>query len=132
VVDGARLWRAGAATVLVVDRPRPDRLLAGLRARRLRRVDVLVLRRPGPMADRSVQPLLERLAVGVVVAPGGSRLAGATTAVAGMTARAGELTVSIDDARAPLAVHVARLGRSPPPTISRESTSDRGSRDPGP
>jgi competence protein ComEC len=45
VVRGARLWQAGAVSVVELDRASPAALLAALRRWRVRRIDVLVLAR---------------------------------------------------------------------------------------
>jgi hypothetical protein len=45
VVRGARLWQAGAVSVVELDRASPAALLVALRRWRVRRIDVLVLAR---------------------------------------------------------------------------------------
>jgi competence protein ComEC len=83
-VGGAELWRGrgpGAATVLVVPGDaRADGVLAGLRVRGVERVDLVVLRSPGPAAAGVLSVVRERVAVVSAWAPEGSPAADATTA----------------------------------------------------
>lgn len=56
----ARLWRQGAATVLVVGRPRPGPLLGALRAAGVRRLTVVALTSPSPSARAGLEAVLAR------------------------------------------------------------------------
>jgi hypothetical protein len=86
VVTGARLWRSGGATVLVVDQPRPDRLLAALRAGNVTRISVLVAARAGSRTAQAIGPVRNRIAVDAVVTP---------AAPTGTTVTAGPFTVVV-------------------------------------
>jgi competence protein ComEC len=71
IAGGPHLWRADGATVLVADgSARPDRVLAGLRAAGVRRIDAVVMERGSPAA-RALDPVLERFPPRTVLsAPG--------------------------------------------------------------
>ena len=114
MVPGARLWRAAGASVLVVDdlRASPEALLSTLHQADVRRVDVLVVTRPGTAAAGDVRPLLSRFKPRLVLAPAGHRLPGdVVVPPAGSEVTAGGLTLRLveDDRR--LAVSVHRAGR---------------------
>ena len=99
VVPGARLWRAGGASVLVVDdlRALPEALLSGLHLADVRRLDVLVVTRPGVAAARDVDALLNRFPPRLVLAPAGNRLPGEVTVPApGSQVGAGGLVITLD------------------------------------
>jgi competence protein ComEC len=78
VVTGARLWRDGPSTVLVVDdlRASPEALLSSLHLHDVRRVAVLVVTRPGRAAAADVAALLRRFPPQLVLGPEGHRLPG--------------------------------------------------------
>jgi hypothetical protein len=59
---------------------RADGVLAGLRVRGVERVDLVVLRSPGPAAAGVLSVVRQRVAVGSAWAPEGSPAADATTA----------------------------------------------------
>ncbi|MDP9069684.1 MAG: hypothetical protein M3N68_00045, partial [Actinomycetota bacterium] len=109
-----RLWRSAGATVLVVDdlEAAPDRLLSGLRSASVRRLDVMVVARPGVASARDVEPTLRRFRPRLVLAPPGNRLAGAVVPTAGTTVAAGPLAVAVDAAAPRLGVRVSP--RAPP------------------
>jgi hypothetical protein len=86
IVSGARLWRAGGVTVLVVDRPRPDRLLAALRAGNVTRISVLVEMRSGSSTAQAIEPVRNRIAIDAEVTP---------TVAPGTTIRAGPFIVVV-------------------------------------
>ncbi len=89
---GARLWRRGGATVVVVDGARrPADLLAGLHDADVTHVDVVVVCRPGPGATAVVGPLLRRFPPRLLLTPAGSTLPGATVAAAGESVGVGPL-----------------------------------------
>ena len=112
VAPGARLWRDGGATVLVVDGARsPAAILAGLRDAAVRRLDAIVVGRPGSGAAGVVEPAVHRYGPAVVLAPAGSPLPGATAPEKGTLVRLGSLTVTIVHDRPRLEVEVSR----PPP-----------------
>jgi len=114
VAPGARVWRGGGATVLVVDdlEASPDRLLSGLRAASVRRLDVVVVARPGITAARAVEPTLRRFRPGLLLAPPGHRLVGAVVPAVGSSVAAGPLSVAVDAAAPRLEVRVSP--RAPP------------------
>jgi competence protein ComEC len=118
VVAGARLWRAGGASVLVVDdlRASPEALLSALHLADVRRLDVLVVARPGLTAARDVDALLRRFRPRLVLAPAGNRLRGAVTVPApGSAVVVGGLTLQLQKVDRRLAAQVVRLsGRAPP------------------
>ena len=67
---GATLWRRGGACVVVLDgRARDDAVLAGLRAERVPRVDVVIVRTSARSAGEVVSTLRERWPDVVVLAP---------------------------------------------------------------
>lgn len=111
VVAGARLWRAAGASVLVVDdlRASPEALLWSLHQAGVRRVDVLVVTRPGTAAAADVRPVLSRFTPRLVVAPAGHRLPGdVLVPPAGSQVAAGGLAVRFEDDDRRLAVSVSR------------------------
>jgi hypothetical protein len=71
LVPGARLWRHGGASVIVVDdlRASPEALLSSLHLADVRTVDVLVVLRPGSAAASDVDALLRRFPPRLVLAP---------------------------------------------------------------
>ncbi|HLM28823.1 MAG TPA: hypothetical protein VK360_02785, partial [Acidimicrobiales bacterium] len=84
---GAMLWRAGGAGVLVVDgRAGDDRVLAGLRQRRVGRVDVVVLRTPARRAAEVAGTVRRRWADVVVLTPVGAAASSAAPGAGGETA----------------------------------------------
>jgi ComEC/Rec2-related protein len=101
VVPGARLWRAGGATVLVIDHPRPDRLLGALRAGGVTRLTVLVARSTGTRTAQVVEPLLHRLHVDAMLEPG---------VPAGSTIRAGPYVITVKATRPKLDVTIEAPG----------------------
>jgi hypothetical protein len=86
IVSGARLWRSGGTTVLIVDQPRPDRLLAALRAASVTRISVLVEAGSGSRTAQAIAPVRSRIAVDAVVT---------STVAPGTTIRAGPFTVVV-------------------------------------
>jgi competence protein ComEC len=112
LATGARLWRRGGATVVVVDGARrAGDLLAGLHAADVRRVDVVVVCRPGPGAVAVVAPLLHRFPPRLLLAPAGSTLAGAVVATAGQSFGVGPLALTVDAVDPRLVVRVTPAGR---------------------
>jgi competence protein ComEC len=118
LVTGVSLWRRGGATVMVVDGApaAPGRLLTALHRADVRRLDVVVATRPGVATARGLEPVLRRLPVGAVVAPAGSRLAGAVVPAEGSRMSVGPLAVDVDSTSPRLAVRVgpAQSARGPP------------------
>jgi ComEC/Rec2-related protein len=115
LVGGARLWRGGGASVVVVDdlKASPAALLSSLHNADVRALDVLVVTRPGPAASSDVDALLRRFPPRLLVAPAGNRLPG-TVAVppAGSSVAAGALVVTFGTDGPRLTVTVAvRSGR---------------------
>ncbi|MEA2902518.1 MAG: competence protein ComEC [Actinomycetota bacterium] len=115
LVAGVHLWRRGGTTVLVVDgsTTTPGRLMSALHNLDVRRLDVVVMARPGIAAARWIEPVLRRFPAGVLLAPPGHRLAGAIVPAGGSRLVAGPLAVEIDTISPALAVRVTGA-RSPP------------------
>ena len=116
VVPGARLWRAGGASVLVVDdlRASPEALLSGLHLADVRRLDVLVVARPGVAAARDVDALLRRFPPRLVLAPAGNRLPGEVTVPAPASeVAAGDLVITLDVDGRRLAATIRNSPRGP-------------------
>jgi hypothetical protein len=110
LVAGARLWRGGGASVVVVDdlKASPAALLSSLHNADVRTLDVLVVTRPGPAASSDVDALLRRFPPRLLVAPAGNRLPG-TVAVPppGSSVAAGALVVTFDTDGPRLTVTIA-------------------------
>ncbi|HEX2273933.1 MAG TPA: ComEC/Rec2 family competence protein [Acidimicrobiales bacterium] len=109
VAPGARVWRGGGATVVVVDGTRsPAALLSGLRTAAVRRLDALVVARPGRGTAGVVEPAVHRYEPSLVLVPAGSPLPRATVPAAGTLVRLGSLTVTVVRAAPRLEVEVKR------------------------
>jgi len=111
VVPGALLWRSAGASVLVVDdlRASPEALLSSLHQADVRRVDVLVVTRPGAAAATDVRALLNRFPPRLVLAPAGHRLPGEVVVPPpGSEVAAGGLVLTLDHDDRRLAVSVSR------------------------
>jgi len=106
---GATLWRAGTATVLVLDGAQgdPGRLMSQLHLAGVRDLDVLIASRPGSREAASAETVQRRYAARLVLAPPKSRLLGATVPPPGSRLVLGELTVAIDHAGDGLVATVA-------------------------
>lgn len=120
VVPGARLWRGGGASVLVVDdlRASPEALLSALHQADVRRIDVLVVARPGVAAATDVDALLRRFPPRLVLAPAGNRLPGEVTVPpVGSEVGAGGLVVTFDTDGPRLVVSVRSSSSSARVTI---------------
>ena len=118
LVPGARLWRDGGASVLVVDdlRASPESLLSSLHQSDVRRVDVLVVTRPGVAAASDVRALLGRFPPRLVLAPAGHRLAGdVVVPPRGSEVVTGGLLVRFENDDRRLAVSVSRSESAPHP-----------------
>jgi competence protein ComEC len=127
VAEGARLWRRAGASVLVVDdlRASPARLLSGLRAADVRRLDVLVVTGAGAAAARDVVPVLRRYPPRLVLAPVPQRLGPqATTPSAGSRVVAGPLSIDVASTGPPLSVTVGRQ-RAPPGSVGPAAGASR-------
>jgi competence protein ComEC len=114
LVTGARLWRDGGATVVVVDdlKASAAALLSSLHNADVVRVDVLVVTRPGVAAAGNVDALLRRFPPRLLLGPAGNRLPGAVAVPpAGSSVVAGSLLVTFGGDGPRLTVTV---GRSPP------------------
>jgi hypothetical protein len=108
VTAGARLWRAGASTVLVIDgAPSAARLLTAMHKEAMEHIDVLVLVRPGVMAARTVGPLLSRYPPRLVLAPEEGRLERAVVPEESATYGIGSLAVEVGTVHPRLQVSVA-------------------------
>jgi competence protein ComEC len=124
---GATLWWApgGGGAVLVVDgRARLGDVLDGLRASGIRQVDVVVERSRSSGSDPDVTVLVDRLAPGLVLAPPGSALVGATEAKPGQRYELPAIAVTVRSIDPTLVVDVVvRSGdgvgsaRGPPLTL---------------
>jgi competence protein ComEC len=108
VGPGARLWRDGSSTVLVVRSARGDGLLRAVHAAGVRRVDLLVLSGRSRATAIATDVLLARVPARAVVVPSGVRLERgepvATTGDIGV----GGLAVSVTPAPDGVAVRVLR------------------------
>ncbi len=115
LVAGAHLWRRGATTVLVVDgsTTTSGRLLSALHNLDVRRLDVVVMARPGVAAARWIEPVLRRFPAGLLLAPPGHRLAGAVVPPEGSRVVVGSLVVAVEAVLPRLAVRVGEA-RGPP------------------
>ncbi|MDP8991841.1 MAG: hypothetical protein M3N31_02115, partial [Actinomycetota bacterium] len=102
VARGARLWRQGGATVLVVDRSRAGHLLSGLRRAEVRSVDVVAVRSASPRAVQALGPVLERHPARLVLTP--------ATARSGTALTVGGLRVEVVATRPRLDVRVSPAG----------------------
>jgi competence protein ComEC len=77
VGPGAQLWQDGGAAAVVVDgRAREEAVLAGLRDRRVTRLDIVVLRTSAPAAAEVAATLRRRWPAVLVLGPSGSAAAG--------------------------------------------------------
>ncbi len=109
LVPGAHLWRAGGATVVVVDdlKASPEAFLSALHLADVRRLDILVVSRPGSAAAADVTAVLRRFPPRLLVAPAGHRLTGEVVVPpAGSEVGAGGLTVEVDEVAPRLVVRV--------------------------
>ena len=110
LVPGARLWRAGGASVVVVDdlKASPEAFLSSLHQADVYRLDVLVVTRPGPAASADVAAVLRRFPPAVLLAPPGHRLPGdVASPPPGSVVESGGLVVTVDADRPRLVVRVA-------------------------
>src|SRR5262249_40088165 len=83
---GARRGGCGGAAVRVAAHPRPDRLLAALRAENVTRVSVLIAAQSGSRTAQAIAPVRNRIAVDAVVTP---------AAPPGTIIRAGPFTITV-------------------------------------
>ncbi|MDQ6727917.1 MAG: ComEC/Rec2 family competence protein [Actinomycetota bacterium] len=116
LVPGARLWRGGGATVLVVDdlKASPGAFLSAMHDADVRRVDVLVVLRPGSAAASNVSAVLHRFPPRLVLAPSGHRLpVPAVVPPVGTEVTVGHLAIAVGDGGARLDVRVGSA-RAPP------------------
>ena len=123
VAYGAEVWRSSGAVVVVLDGADGGRLLQGLRAEAVARVDVVVARRGGRPAAATVALLRDRLPVGVVLAPEDHRVRGAVVPAAGAVVQVGDLRIDVLDTRLTLE---AEVSRAPPPTPPMSVTARGG------
>jgi competence protein ComEC len=114
---GATLWRAGGASVVVLDGATgsPDRMMAALHRAGVRRLDVLVASRPTHGEARAAEMLQRRFPARVVLGPASTALPGALVPPAGSQLLIGGLVLRVNEAspRLDVAVAVGR-GRGPP------------------
>ena len=111
LVAGARLWRDGRATVLVVDdlRASPEALLSSLHVHDVRRLTVLIVTRPGRAAASDVSALLRRFPPQLVLGPAGHGLPGEVAVPPpGSQVSAGRLVVTFGAEGRRLGVAVSR------------------------
>ncbi|MGI9022716.1 MAG: ComEC/Rec2 family competence protein, partial [Acidimicrobiales bacterium] len=120
VSPGARVWRRGGATVLVVDGARsPTALLAGMHEADVSRIDVVVVSGAGRGTAGVVGPLLRRYPPRLLLAPSGSPLPGASVPEPGTAFAVGPLTVTVDAVAPDLAVTVEAAGGTGGPAAAR-------------
>lgn len=114
---GASLWRAGGASVVVLDGATgsPDRMMAALHRAGVRRLDVLVASRPTRAEARAAETLQRRFPARIVLGPAGTDLAGAFVPAEGSELRIGGIVVRVQQAGRRLEVAVsAGRSRGPP------------------
>jgi competence protein ComEC len=113
---GAALWRAGSTTVVVLDDARgsPDRLLGALKALGVRRLDLLVVSRPGATDARAARAIERRFPIRLLLAPNAARLPDAQIPPDGVAVRMGALLARIEQVDGRLSATVSRAGRDPP------------------
>jgi ComEC/Rec2-related protein len=107
--DGATLWVIDRRSVLAVGGRVSPRLLDALRNRRVLRLDVLVVTRPGSAAAAAAWPIISALRPRVVLAPEHHQVAGAHTARSGAVAAVGAIAVRVTNAGPPLRISVGRV-----------------------
>jgi competence protein ComEC len=107
--DGATLWVIDGRSVLSVGGRVSPRLLDALRLRRVLRLDVLVVTRPGPAAAEAAWPVISAFRPRVVLAPEHHQVAGAKTARRGAVAALGAVEVRVTEAGPPLRFEVGRV-----------------------
>jgi competence protein ComEC len=135
VAPGMTLWVMNGRSVLAVGGVVPSSAIDELRARRLHRLDVLVVTRPGSGAATAAWPLIHAFRPRVVLAPEHHQVTGAHTARRGAVVVVGGVEVRVTDAGPPLRVRVARAiyGPAHPPVFSgRSLRSLPNGRDPPP
>jgi competence protein ComEC len=107
VAPGARLWRRGGATVLVVDGTRSAaELLEAMHEANVRALDVLVVARPGPSAAAATLSLRRRVPTRLVLVPAGTDDTEATIPEVGTTFAVGPLVIRVEAVRPRLEVLV--------------------------
>lgn len=123
---GAELWRAPGpdgrtATVLVLTRPRPERLLESCRLWGVRRVDVLVSPTGGVRSAEAVAPLRRRLRPRLVLVPRGHDVPGGETPPAHRELLVGGLVLQVGATHPTLQVDV-RLAAAAPTESARPAS----------
>lgn len=103
---GTKLWVVDGRAVLAMGGRLDPRLLDELRARRVLRLDVLVVTKAGPAAADAAWPVVQAMRPRVVLAPEHHQLAKAKTARVGATVAVGGLVVRITGAGPPLELSV--------------------------
>ena len=104
--SGAHLWVRHGRAVLSIGGRLPPRLLDSLRARRVLRLDVLVVSKAGPAAADVAWPVVQAMRPRVVLAPEHHQLARAKTARTGAVVQVGDVQITVTDGGPPLAVSV--------------------------
>ena len=95
-VEGARIFRHGSVSAVVLDEPvRPDRLLGSLRLAGVRRVDLVVASRGGASDAHAVLALSDRYRSAAVVAPPMHRVPAARTVRAGTRVQIGAVVMEV-------------------------------------
>jgi hypothetical protein len=116
IAAGVRLWRReGAVVVVVAGNADVGRLAEAVRTRRIRRVDVLVLRSGGSGSARLSAALRRRCAVRLALAPTGHSVPGAQAPAVGQRVAVGALEVAVERDRPRLDVRVGSPGHAPRP-----------------
>jgi hypothetical protein len=101
-----QFWSVDGRTVLVVGSQISSTAIDALRARRLHRLDVLVVSRPGSAAAEAARPVIAAFHPRIVLAPEHHQVAGAYTARRDGEVDVGGVAVRITDAGPPLRVRV--------------------------
>ena len=119
VAPGTTLWVVGGRSVLSVGGGVSSAAVDALRARRLHRLDVLVVTRPGSGAAQSAAAVIHAFRPRVILAPEHHQIGGAYSARRGAVVTVGGAQVRVVDAGPPLRVRVTRAvygqARDPPP-----------------
>jgi ComEC/Rec2-related protein len=115
---GLTLWVTDGRAIVAVGGRFSPRGLDALRARRVHRIDLLIVTRPGSAAADAAWPLIAAFRPSAVLAPEQHQVAGAHTARRGAVATFGSVQVRVTDAGPPLRFTVTGTGyghsRDPP------------------
>jgi hypothetical protein len=108
IAPGVSLWVVDGSSVLTTGGRVPNGVPDALRSRRIHRLDVLVVERPGKGAADAAWPIISAFRPRVVLAPEHHQVAGAHTARAGAVVLIGRVEVRVIAGGPPLRVTVSR------------------------